>query len=57
MSGLEPGDEVTVCNVAGQVMACFRADDTSVSADASAWPRGLYIVSARGASRKTMKVR
>lgn len=57
VSGLEPGDEVTVCNVAGQVMACFRADDTSVSADASAWPRGLYIVSARGASRKTMKVR
>ncbi|MBM3434019.1 MAG: T9SS type A sorting domain-containing protein [Bacteroidetes bacterium] len=54
IEGLSAGDRVQVRSAVGQLMAETEADRSELRLDASAWPRGLYLIHVEG--RAALKV-
>jgi hypothetical protein len=54
LEGLNAGERVQVRSAVGQLMAETEADGRELRLDASAWPRGLYLIQVEG--RSALKV-
>jgi hypothetical protein len=50
LEGLNAGERVQVRSAVGQLMAESEADGRELRLDASAWPRGLYLIQVEGHS-------